>query len=320
MTSFYPAASLDLGAPIGTIVDVAGRAAHVVEMGAGTPTVWLENGWLGTTLGWGSFQQRLAQHTRVCAYDRAGIAWSDPVDTQRSAQNEADEFAALLDAMGETEPIILLAWSGGGPVAQIFAADHPGRVAGLVLMDAIPPGYDLWATQTYPERYPRERFEKLERVREFAVRAADASLRVDDIAAWLTPEVNERCGELYRKQLLNNPNYWWTYYWQNQTIIASGAQVKAKGSLGSLPLTLLVADAIEMGAEPYHQHLGRMWRSLQHDQARLSKQARVIPVAAGHAIFREQPQAVIDAVLDMLPAHADRAPSWSRAQPESENR
>ena len=231
MSSYCPANSTDLGEPLGDIIDVAGRGVHVVAMGAGQPTVWLENGWLGTTLGWGSFQEALAAHTRVCAYDRAGSAWSDPADTYRSAQNEADEFAALLDALGEAEPIILLAWSGGGPVSQIFAADHPERVAGLILMDAIPPDYDLWATQTYPNHYPRERQDRLEVIRGFATKAAAKTLTQDDIADWITPSTLARHGERYLRLLLYNPNYWWTYYWQNQYIIASGAQVKSKGAI-----------------------------------------------------------------------------------------
>ena len=90
----------------------------------------------------------------------------------------------------------------------------------------------------------------------------------------------------------------------------------AKGSLGDLPLTILVADDFEMGSEPYHQHLGRMWRDLQVEQARLSTRSRVIRVPAGHAIFRDQPQAVIDAVLDMIAAHADGVDRMPGGAPE----
>ena len=297
-----PADSLDLGEPIGKIVDVGGRAVHVVEMGQGSPRVWLENGWLGTTLGWGCFQHKLAEHTRVCAYDRAGIAWSDPVDSNRSAQIEANEFVALLDALGENEPVILLAWSGGGPVAQIVAADHPERVAGLILMDGIPPGYDLWATQTYPERYPRERFERMETVRCFAEKAAAGKLREADIVEWLTPEILQRHGKRYLKLLLNNPNYWWTYYWQNQYLIASDAQTRSKGKLGDLPLFVIVAMQDLPGDDPYTKSLGQMWRALQYPLTRLSTRGQVRPVAAGHAVFRERPEAVIAAVQDMVGA------------------
>lgn len=300
MTSCFPAKSLDLGEPSGRIVEVDGRAVHVVEMGAGGPPIWLENGWLGVALGWQPFHQMLAQHTRVCAYDRAGIAWSDPADSDRSAQNEADEFAALLDTLDETEPIIILAWSGGGLVAQIFAADHPDRVAGLILMDGIPPGYDLWATQAYPNRYPRERFERMEQVRRFAEKAAGGALRETDIAVWLVPELLAQFGALYLKLLLNNPNYWWTYYWQNQYLIASDAQVRSKGNLGDLPLTVIVATQDWWGDDPYSQSLGQMWRALQYPQARLSTRGKALPVQAGHAIFRHQPGAVIDAARDMI--------------------
>ncbi len=300
MSTLIPANSLDLGEPIGRIVEVEGRAVHIVETGAGEPTVWLENGWLGLTLGWQPFQQMLAAHTRVCAYDRAGVAWSDPSDSDRSAQNEADEFAALLDALGETDPVIILAWSGGGPVAQIFAADHPERVAGLILMDGIPPGYDLWATQAYPNLYPRERFERMEQVRRFAEKAGAKTLTQADIADWIAPEILERFGGRYVKLLLNNPNYWWTYYWQNQYLIASDAQARSKGLLADLPLTVIVATQDWRGDDPYTQSLGQMWRALQYPQARLSTRGKVLPVAAGHAVFREQPDAVIAAALDMI--------------------
>ncbi len=296
----FPVSSLDLSEPLGKLVEVDGRAVHMLEMGRGSPTVWLENGWLGLTMGWQSFQQQLSAYTRVCAYDRAGNAWSDPSDSYRSAQNEADEFAALLEALGEDEPIIILAWSGGGPVAQVFAADHPERVAGLILMDAIPPGYDLWATQTYPERYAQEKQDQLEAVRGFAEKAAARQLQESDIASWMTPAIVERYGERYKKLLLNNPNYWWTYYWQNQYVIASGAQVQSKSSLHDLPLTVLVANRHERGEEVYHRSLGEMWCAMQYAQARLSTCGAVLPVDAGHAIFRERPQVVVDAVLAMI--------------------
>ena len=128
---------LDIGKPVGQMVDVNGRGVHVHCMGEGSPTIWLENGWAGVTLGWLPFQEMLAQHTRVCAYDRAGSGWSEPSNMFRTAQNEADEFVELLDVLGETEPFILLAWSGGGPVAQIVTSDHPDKVMGLILMDLV---------------------------------------------------------------------------------------------------------------------------------------------------------------------------------------
>ena len=69
----------DLGEPfIGELVDVNGRSVLVHCVGEGSPTVWLENGWAAMVVTWQPFQDQLAGHTRVCAYDRAGMGWSDP--------------------------------------------------------------------------------------------------------------------------------------------------------------------------------------------------------------------------------------------------
>ena len=87
---------------------------------------------------------------------------------------------------------------------------------------------------------------------------------------------------------------------QNQYLISSTAQVRAKGNLGDLPLTVIVATEEPRDDDAYHQSLAQMWQALQYPQARLSTRGRVVAVDAGHAIFRDQPQAVIEIVLAMV--------------------
>lgn len=67
----------------------------------------------------------------------------------------------------------------------------------------------------------------------------------------------------------------------------------------------MVATQDWWGDEPYPQSLGQMWRALQYPQSRLSTRGKALPIAAAHAIFRDQPQAVIDAVRDMIAEIAD---------------
>ncbi len=289
-----------LDQPIGEMVNVNRRAVHVHCMGEGIPTIWLENGWASVSLNWLPFQEVLAQHTRVCAYDRAGYGWSEPNGINRSAQKEADEFSELLDVLGQDEPFILVAWSGGGPVAQIVAADHPDKVTGLVLIDAIPPGYDLWAAQAFPNQFWQERQEQLEIVRQYAEKAASHELKYEDIAGWFVQPTLDLYGERYTKLLLENPHSWWTYYWENQFVMISSAQVKAKVSVSDLPMKVMIASHLPEDQSIYQQSLGRMWQTMQQAQAALSTHSEVIWVDAGHAIFRYNPQAVIDAVLDLM--------------------
>lgn len=59
-----------------------------------------------------------------------------------SAAEQADLFAALLDTLG-IERAVVAAVSAGGPSAIAFAARHPGRCAGLILMSTASGRFDV---------------------------------------------------------------------------------------------------------------------------------------------------------------------------------
>src|SRR5215213_7765967 len=63
----------------GRLVDIRGRRLQLDCRGRGSPTVVLEAGLdhLGS-LSWAAVHDSIARTTRVCAYSRAGIMWSDP--------------------------------------------------------------------------------------------------------------------------------------------------------------------------------------------------------------------------------------------------
>ncbi len=63
--------------PPGEMVDVGTHSLHINCVGRGSPTVILEAANLGMSAHWVRVQQQLAKTTRVCAYDRAGLGWSE---------------------------------------------------------------------------------------------------------------------------------------------------------------------------------------------------------------------------------------------------
>jgi hypothetical protein len=70
-------------APSGRYVDIGGRKLRLVCAGppavAGQPTVWMEAGAFGLAADFAAVQEKLtAKGIRSCAYDRAGMGWSDP--------------------------------------------------------------------------------------------------------------------------------------------------------------------------------------------------------------------------------------------------
>jgi len=122
--------------PPGQLVDVGGYRLHLHCIGQGSPTVVLDAGLGAFSLDWGAVQPHIATSTRVCAYDRAGLGWSDPGPTPRSPQQSASELHALLTKGGVEGPYVLVAHSISGKTARLFASQHPDEVAGMVLVDA----------------------------------------------------------------------------------------------------------------------------------------------------------------------------------------
>ena len=122
-------------APIGTLIDVGGHRLHVQCAGSGSPLVLFEAGIAASSLSWALVQPAVARFTRACAYDRAGLAWSDPPSSPRTFTQIVDELARVLAQVGGRERYVLVGHSFGSFVVRGYAARYPDRVIGLVLVD-----------------------------------------------------------------------------------------------------------------------------------------------------------------------------------------
>jgi pimeloyl-ACP methyl ester carboxylesterase len=119
-----------------------GRMLRWVEAGAGSPVVIMDAA-LGEpgTMAWAAVMPRIAQRSRVIAYDRAGLGLSDPADPLTLDTSVGDLAALAAHAGGGC---ILVGHSWGGLLAQLVAVQAPDLVAGLVLVDPAEEAY--WAS------------------------------------------------------------------------------------------------------------------------------------------------------------------------------
>jgi pimeloyl-ACP methyl ester carboxylesterase len=101
--------------------------------------VVLEAGIAASSLTWSRVQPRIAQFSRVCSYDRAGLAWSESASTPRSMSALIEELRTLLDRTGEPPPYVLVGHSFGGLIIRAFARAYPTEIAGLVFVDPLHP-------------------------------------------------------------------------------------------------------------------------------------------------------------------------------------
>src|SRR5437016_5826314 len=87
--------------PMGRLIDIGGRKLHLDCSGNGSPTVILIAGGGGFAIDWALVQPGIAEKTRVCSYDRAGLGWSDPGPADETVEQTIGDLHALLRAGGE---------------------------------------------------------------------------------------------------------------------------------------------------------------------------------------------------------------------------
>ncbi len=145
--------------PAGERVDIGGRALFLSCTGTGSPTVVLEAGSGNSADTWAAVQPQIAHFTRVCSYDRAGLGQSDPAPTGvRTVQDSVDDLHALLAAADISGPIVLAGHSLGGLIVRFYGSQFPDEVAGLVLVDGMPPDLPAAGLALLPVPERRETF------------------------------------------------------------------------------------------------------------------------------------------------------------------
>ena len=123
-------------APPGKLVDIGGYRLHLNCTGKNGPTVVLIPGGGDFSFDWGLVQPEASQFARVCSFDFAGSAWSDPGPTPRTLRQDAFELHTLLKAAKIKGPYVLVGHSLGGLLSRVYADMYPSEVAGIVLVDS----------------------------------------------------------------------------------------------------------------------------------------------------------------------------------------
>jgi pimeloyl-ACP methyl ester carboxylesterase len=118
------------------LVPIGDRSLWLECTGEGGPTVILESGMGGDHRTWERVQPQLPSTVRVCTYDRAGIGESDPAPGTRTAADAVEDLRLLLESAAIEPPYVLVGFSFGGVISQLFAATYPTDIAGLVLVES----------------------------------------------------------------------------------------------------------------------------------------------------------------------------------------
>lgn len=221
--------------PPGRMVEAEGVALHLHCTGAGGPTVILEAGAYGFAQVWAWVQPRLSERRRVCAYDRAGLGWSDDAAAHDGVAAVA-RLRALLAAAGEPGPYVLVGHSLGGALIRIFAERHPDEVVALGFID---PSHPDQLDRLPPEA--RAAHERVSRVLgRLPVLAHVGVLRLTDALGRLNaglPDDDYRAARMF----CSTPRHLRATHAEMSAWAETMAAARANHSLGDRPLVVIGA-------------------------------------------------------------------------------
>jgi pimeloyl-ACP methyl ester carboxylesterase len=253
-----------------------GRSLYLRCTGTGSPTVIFETGWGGDSSVWFEVAPSIAQTTRTCTYDRAGLGRSDPApDGPRTIQDSVNDLHVLLAVAEIPGPYVLVGASLGGLIARLYASQFPDDMAGLVLVDGLAPGFLAAALMRLPA--------------DIAVDAAEQATGAD-------PQDPEHIDLLASDDLAAAaalPPVVPTIVLANDTL-----QRDLPSDLDWQTLTIIEVT----------------WRAYELKQAEELQGRLVIAKGSGHNIQEEQPAIVIDAVTEVVNAVRDPS-SWATPIP-----
>lgn len=305
------AADLAAFPPPGRMISANGVNLHLYCLGSGSPTLVLEAGLGENVLSWYPVHAKLAQTMRVCAYDRPGLGWSDPIDTAIQPEEVAKNLHTLLNNAGISPPFVLVGHSRGGIYVRAFYHQFSEETQGIVLVDSTheqsPMNQYSYASWGYRKQALQiavaEPLSRIGLVRLLGI--ADADRRPSPLPAEI----------LAAKTALQNRTDTAHAVVNEIAVMREGLDpaTPPPGSLDNLPLLVLTAgnlvglDYVAREAErsgkdvEAEKALARIQQAEQDDLARLSSHSRHIIVRnSGHFIMQDQADEFVSAVREFV--------------------
>lgn len=317
--------------PPGRMISVNGVDLHLYCMGSGFPTLVLEAGLGENSLSWHPVHAKLARNMRVCAYDRPGLGWSDPVDAAIQPEDVAKNLHTLLSNAGVSPPFVLVGHSRGGIYVRAFYHLFPEETQGIVLVDST-------HEQSPARQYPYAAWDYRKQAIQIVV--AGPLSRIGVVRLLGIADADRQPSPLPASILAAKTAV------QNRTDIAHAVvneiTVMRQGldpatppprSLGNLPLLVLTADnlvtpdVVANEAERAGKDvaaakaLARIRQAEQNDLARLSSNSRHILVRnSGHFIMQDQADEFVGTVREFVESIALKKLEGKRSSVSPERR
>jgi pimeloyl-ACP methyl ester carboxylesterase len=276
--------------PPGRLVDVGGYRLHIVCAGESRPPIVICPALGATAAEWQDVQSRVSRETTVCAYDRAGLGYSDLEAGRRTTVRMAEELHALLHGADVLPPYVLAGRSIGGFVVRVFVKMYPDEVAGLALIDSSHPEQRNRLPKTHSRDYPGGMLAAVayKWMLPLGLRrlSRDLGLRNTGDILW----ARERRGDA--KEMLAYKGM-------------CPETATLAGDLGDLPLAVLTSARIDpnysLKRQRSRDRFYKVWTVMQNEMAALSTNStHVVAEHGGHHLNHDNPELVANVLTSLV--------------------
>lgn len=294
-----------------------GDTIHIKCMGTGSPTVILTAGSGDWSATWREVQPQIAETTRVCSWDRPGYGFSSGSTRPQTVLNTTADLEAALKVAHIDGPYVLMSHSLGSYETLLFADHNPKAVAGMVLVDpSIPDQYRLLteaapAFMAWGDQFTQKELAVFDRCIAGLKSGKSKPGLPDPDGCWTyAPDYPPELTAALDKRDTNPLRFPAIKSYRANTTLDGKQVINRDRNYGDMPLIVLTSGKIgDLSGDVSQRVKDQLpafhaeWVRAHDEIATLSSRGvnRIVPEAT-HYIQHDQPQAVIDAVNEVVEA------------------
>jgi pimeloyl-ACP methyl ester carboxylesterase len=274
----------------GELLAVDDRLMHINCIGQGSPTVIFELGVGSSSVAWSDVHKEVSLLTRACAYDRAGLGYSEPTDQPLRSGNAVERLHILLRAAEIEDDLVLVGWSAGGVYIREFYERYPEGIEAMLFVDS--------SHEQQAHRMPSSSGGGADPMLKIAKRLAPFGfVRMSGILdrrverGTGSDELKSRLKAVYHQSHILG-----TVWRESEAFDLDINDKQPPSPIGDLPLIVLTH-----GNSDGSQEMESARNQLQQELTQLSTNGKqIIATESGHHIYADQPELVIESVEELV--------------------